>query len=80
VGVLAEWALRRQLDAVIWTGLPPRFANIEGLVPTVDDAVAYLGGLTGEAYEHARDYIQQVPKQIDTPYRKAIMARLGGIR
>ncbi len=28
-GVIAEWAIPRQLDAVIWTGLPPRFAALK---------------------------------------------------
>lgn len=77
MGMLAEWAIPRQLGAVIWTALPGRFKNIEGLVPNVDDAVSYLAGLSGAAHEQARDYIEQVPAQIDTPYRREIIARLG---
>ncbi|MDQ0740511.1 hypothetical protein [Pseudomonas sp. W4I3] len=77
VGVLADWAMARQLDAVIWTALPPRLNDVEGRVPSVDDAVAYLAGLTGEALNHARDYVENVPAQIDTPYRREIIARLG---
>ncbi|WP_434577992.1 hypothetical protein J3P95_07645 [Pseudomonas sp. Z5-35] len=76
-GVIAEWAIHRQLDAVIWTGLPPRLRGIEGLVPAAEDAIAYLAGLSGETREHARDYIGKVPSQIDTPYRREILARLG---
>ena len=77
VGVIAEWAFPRQLDAIIWTALPPRFEGIEGLIPTVDDAVSYLSGLSGEAQEHAREYVKQVPAQIDTPYRSEIASRFG---
>jgi len=33
--------------------------------------------LSGAAHEQARDYIEQVPAQIDTPYRREIIARLG---
>lgn len=77
VGVIAEWASARQLDAVIWTALAPRFNDQEGLIPTLDDALAYLEGLTGETRAHALDYISQVPEQIDTPYRREIRKRLG---
>ena len=72
-----EWALLHQLDAVIWTALPPKFEDIEGLIPTVDDAVSYLAGLSADAQEHARDYIRRVPAQIDTSYRREINSRLG---
>lgn len=77
VGSLTEWAQERQIDAVIWTALPPRIAHSEGLIPTVDDAIAYLRDLEGEKREHARDYIAQVPEQLDTPYRRAIKQQLG---
>lgn len=77
VGVIAEWASARQLDAVIWTALPPRIEHIEGLVPSVDDVVSYLSGLTGDTRDHAKSYIKQVPAQIDTPYRREIVRRLG---
>ncbi len=76
-GDLAEWAYERQLDAVIWTALPPRLRGSEGLVPTSRDAIAYLQSLDGEKSEHAREYIQRVPPQIDTPYRREIASTLG---
>lgn len=76
-GMLADWARQRQLDAVIWTALPPKFGSVEGLIPTLAQAIAHLEQLTGEASTHARDYIRQVPAQIDTPYRRAITAQLG---
>jgi hypothetical protein len=77
LGVLAEWAQPRQLDAVIWTALPPKIHGLEGRMPTVDDAITYLNGLTGETLDHARDYIRQVPAQIDTPYRRQICRQPG---
>jgi hypothetical protein len=75
-GPLAQWASERQLDAVIWTALPPRL-NAEGQLPTAQDALVYLRSLTGEKLAHARDYIGQVPAQIDTPYRREIHRQLG---
>jgi hypothetical protein len=77
VGELAEWAQARGIDAVIWTALPPRIAGMENRLPSVEDAVDYLAGLTGDACAHARHYIEQVPAQIDTPYRRAIRHQLG---
>ncbi len=77
VGVIAEWAIPRQLDAVIWTNLPPKYEGVEGMVPTVDDSVSYLAGLSGQARAHARHYVERVPPQIDTPYRREIISRLG---
>lgn len=62
---------------MIWTGLPPRSASLEGRVPTVDEAIVYLDSLSGEARQHARDYFDQVPAQIDTPYRRVITEVLG---
>lgn len=77
LGVLGTWCAQRQIDAVIWTALPPRFEGKEGLVPSVDNAVAYLEGLSGATLAHARNYIKQVPTQIATPYRQEITHRLG---
>lgn len=76
VGPLSEWARSREIDALIWTGLPARSQSIEGRVPTLEEALHYLGTLTGEKAEHARDYLQRVPGQIDTPYRRAIIKGL----
>ena len=64
------------IEAIIWTGLPPS-ASQEGRVPAVDEAIAYLDGLSGETRSHARDYICRVPAQLDTPYRRAIKEVLG---
>ena len=76
-GVLADWARARDIDAIIWTALPARIDDIEGKVPTPEAAIAYLRGLTGEEGEHAKSYIQQVPEQIDTHYRREIRTALG---
>lgn len=76
-GLLADWARSRGIDALIWTALPARIDAVEGKIPTTEAAIAYLGGLTGEEREHAKSYIQQVPEQIDTRYRREIRAALG---
>ncbi|KTC41367.1 hypothetical protein AO269_22665 [Pseudomonas putida] len=77
IPLIARWAQAKEVDAVIWTALPPRFAGIEARVPSVDNVIGYLTGLTGEVREHAREYIERLPQQIDTPYREAIENSLG---
>ena len=76
-GELAEWAQEHGIEAVGWTALPPKSAEMEGRAPTVTEAIAYLDSLTGETREHAQDYIKSVPEQIDTVYRRAIVETLG---
>lgn len=71
-GVLGKWAAERELDAVIWTALPPRFEGIEGLIPSLDDVLSYLISLDGPTVRHAKFYMENVPEQIETPYRKEI--------
>jgi len=77
VGELAAWARERHIDALIWTALPPRVGHNEGQLPTAAQAVAYLESLTGDVREHARQYIEQVPAQLDTPYRRVIRQQFG---
>jgi hypothetical protein len=76
LGPLAQWATARKIDAVIWTALPPRL-DVEGLIPSYDDVLGYLKSLSGEKLAHARTYIEQVPQQIDTMYRRAIIKQFG---
>lgn len=77
VGMLAEWAHAREIDALIWTALPARSAAGEGCIPSQNEALTYLSSLSGETRDHARDYIKQVPAQIDTSFRRAIKQTLG---
>ena len=77
VGELASWARERNIEALIWTALPPRVGQNEGQIPTAEQVLAYLGSLAGDVREHARSYIEQVPAQFETPYRRIIRSRLG---
>lgn len=71
VGPLADWARARGIEGLIWTALPACKDGVEGRIPTLDEAVDYLQRLEGETREHAHRYIEQVPAQIDTAYRRA---------
>lgn len=74
---IRAWADHRELDAVVWTALPPKSRDEEDRMPSVDEAIAYLDGLEGDIRDHACNYVRQLPLEIRTPYRTAIEQRLG---
>jgi hypothetical protein len=73
---LAGWARKRHVNAVVWTNLPRRF-NSQTAPASVDQVIAYLKGLDGVTLAKAREYVRRAPCQIDTAYRRAIVAALG---
>jgi len=72
----SDWLEHQQLDAVVWTALPPKFGE-DKQVPTEDEVLGYLRDLRGAVRENAEQYIRKAPHQIDTNYRRAIEANLG---
>jgi hypothetical protein len=72
---LATWAHVHGLEAVIWTALGPKFGR-EDRSPSVEEVIDYLRGLRGPTREHAKHYVEQTPRQIDTVYRRRIEADL----
>lgn len=73
---LPQWVEDRGLDAVVWTALGPRFDKKE-MSPSVDEVITYLRSLAGTARNHAKEYIERAPRQIDTDFRRKIEAALG---
>jgi hypothetical protein len=76
---LSEWAEAQGLDAVVWTALGPRFRG-EDRSPSIDEVIEYLRGLSGPIREHAKQYIERAPRQIDTDYRRQIEGAMGWVR
>ncbi|MCY4029498.1 MAG: hypothetical protein OXH75_24660 [Acidobacteria bacterium] len=74
---LGVWATHRDINHVIWTALKPRFEKTNGIRPTEDQAVGYLGSLTGDARVKAEKYVRRAPGQIRTPYRRRFERCLG---
>ena len=72
-GTVSEWlSTMPDLDAVVWTGLPPKgFTPLDqpGLAKAVVD---YLFDLSGEPSRRAKEYVQFAPAAIRTPVREAI--------
>lgn len=73
---IAKWATQQSLDAVVWTALPPKI-NDEERFPTSDEVVAHLSDLRGPELSNAKRYVKMTPRQIDTPNRREIEAKLG---
>lgn len=72
---IGEWAQAKDLNAVVWTALRPYFQD-EWITPTREQIVSHLKGLTGEAADSAREYIERAPDQIQTPIRAAVEKEL----
>jgi hypothetical protein len=75
--IVAAWLAASEFDGVVWTAVPPKFAGVEGRVPTADEAVELLSSLRGATRDHAEEYIRRVPDAIMTPYRTRFERELG---
>jgi hypothetical protein len=74
---ISAWAAGKNLEAVVWTNLKPKFAGIDGRAPTETELIAYLRTLDGEVRAATEEYVRCAPRQIDTQYRRAIQRELG---
>jgi hypothetical protein len=75
--IIKEWAIKLNLDAVIWTNLPPKFNNLNNQEPSIEEAVEYLNTLDFYKRTTAEEYIRRTPKQIDTSFRRKFELEFG---
>ncbi|MDQ2823379.1 MAG: hypothetical protein M3Y65_23875 [Pseudomonadota bacterium] len=66
---IAQWLALQDIDGVVWTALPAKYANTEGRAPSADEAVALLAALRGTTRERAEEYVRRIPDAIRTAYR-----------
>lgn len=71
-----EWALGRGFEGVVWTALRPRIGE-DSRIPTQDEIIDHLAALRGAAQDTAEEYVRLAPRQIATPYRRAIERAFG---
>ena len=76
-GSIGRWCIEKEVDAIVWIALPPKFDQVEGRIPSLDQALAYLNNITDEAREHTKKIIERAPNKISTPYRDAIANKFG---
>ena len=78
---IKEWLLRKDLDAIVWTGLASNWRQHKQEDFSIDGAVAHLISLEGppksSKLEEAQEYVRKTPKQIDTEVRGRIRNRAG---
>ena len=72
---VADWAVGKGLDGVVWTALPPKWNGETGCAPTTQEALAFLKAQGGDSA--AAEYVRRAPKQIRTPLRLIIEKELG---
>ncbi len=80
IAEIKKWSQNHNyIDAILWTNLPEKLNPINPDPQQVTDAeiVQYLNTLPPHKKEKARQYIQNVPKEIDTRLRRMIGNELG---
>jgi len=78
VSAISDWAMRYELDGVVWTALGPKKPNGENGLATGDEFIDFLRGLAANGKDAAaREYIEKAPVQIYTPIRKSVVDELG---
>lgn len=76
---ICDWAQSKQLNAVVWTALLPKFSGSAN-VPTCAQVVEYLKSTTGGVRSDSERYVRNAPAQITTTYRTSIEQHLGWTR
>ncbi len=74
---IGDWAKSKGINGVVWTALGPKFCDEDGRRPSQCEAIQYLRGLTGDARNLGKEYVEKAPVQIDTVYRRAFTTALG---
>ena len=75
---IITWARERELEGVVWTGLPANFKEKQKTEFSPEAAVHYLNGLDAEKRAQAVEYIQRAPAQIQTRFRQMFRTRPEG--
>ncbi len=77
--IVESWARDRDIDAVVWTDLPPKTGRHNGIAPSLQQALTFLKSRTGEEWKAAEEYIRKTPRQIRTAFRSVFEKELGWV-
>lgn len=72
VPALISWGKDSDIDAVIWTDLPPNFTDKTGLTFNLSGITAFFTGLSETEFYSARIYVKNAPPQVDTRFKSGI--------
>lgn len=72
---IKNWAIRSNIDAVIWTDLEAKLTGIGEF--NEENIIRYLRTLNKEKRQAAKEYIRNAPIQVKTKMREIIEKRLG---
>lgn len=72
-----SWAIKKNLDAVVWTDLPSNFREKTEKELNRHNVIEYLRSLRSEERKRAREYIEKAPSQVITKIRHKIEQELG---
>ncbi|HUF56420.1 MAG TPA: hypothetical protein VMM55_07645 [Thermohalobaculum sp.] len=72
VRLIRDWCLTAGLDGAVWTDLESNFSQHLGDPFSIDRAVAYLSGLSGDSRDEAVRYIENAPQTTVTPLRRRL--------
>ena len=75
--VIAQWAIEKGLDGVVWTNLKAGTGTGKknDVAPTLDEIVKYFNDL--EDCASAEEYVRKTPAQVRTEFRSGIEEQLG---
>lgn len=74
--IIYQWLRTKDLDAVIWTNLGPKF-NGANEAPDLRLAIEYLTNLPATEKTIAEEYIRKAPICVETNYRSAFEREFG---
>ncbi len=67
--IIRAWALKNNVDSVIWTALTSQFKDETGSEFSVQRAIDYVNSLPKSAKKVATEYITKAPECVKTPFR-----------
>ncbi len=74
---ISEWAIRKELDGVVWTNLKYGFRSGRDTLPTINEVIDHFDNLSSEKKLIAEQYVRKAPVQIRTAFREELENKLG---
>lgn len=75
VRIVSHWLKDNGFTGAVWTDLERNFEEKLKRPFSVPAAVAYLDSLRGESLVEAKRYIENAPRAVDTPLRRALTTK-----